>query len=94
MKILEKALLALNLFIWIVVIAILFDSKVKYGWAGIISAIGFLVLFFNARYFIISKLKKFIDSDWQVFNTKMKWANGLGMIILVVLIIIFDLIFE
>lgn len=94
MRLIEKIIFAGNVFFWLIIASFLFQIKTTYGWAGILSAGSFVILFFNARYFIISKLKRFIDSDWRVFRVKMKWANGMGMIILIVLIVLFNYLFN
>jgi hypothetical protein len=87
---LEKILFTLNTVFWLVVTAILFVVKAIYGLAGLLSVVLFVVLFFNASYFIISRLQKFIDSDWEVFKAKMKWANGWAAIVLFLLIVILE----
>lgn len=87
---LEKILFTLNTVLWLVVTAILFVVKAIYGLAGLLSVVLFVVLFFNASYFIISRLQKFIDSDWEVFKAKMKWANGWAAIVLFLLIVILE----
>lgn len=92
MKILEVLVLGFLIFCWAVVIFILMQFEKSFTWTGIVGLVLFLLLFFNANYFIVSKLQKFVDSDWGVFKTKIKWANGWAIFLfLFLLALVFSL---
>jgi len=48
----------------------------------------FLVFYYKAEYFIISRLEKFVYSDWAVFRVKLAWANGQAILILIIISLI------
>jgi len=86
MKLFEKIILSLIILCWLVVIIILLQIERSFAWTGIVGLVLFLLLYFNANYLIISRLQKFVDSDWGVFRTKLKWANGWALLVFLFLI--------
>ena len=48
----------------------------------------FLIFYFKAEYFIISRLDKFVGSEWQIFRVKLAWANGQAILILIIISLI------
>jgi hypothetical protein len=88
MKLLEKLILILITVCWVVVIAVIVLIDKGNSWTGIVGLLLFLILYFNANYFIISKLQKFVDSEWDVFKEKIKWANAWAILVFLFLFVL------
>ncbi len=88
MKILESVILFFNILFWVIGIIVLFSVAYQYGLAALICFLLFLIFYFKANYFIISKLDKFVYSDWAVFRNKLVWANGQAITILIIISLI------
>jgi len=86
MKLFEKIILSLIILFWLVVIGIILLVEKSFSWTGIVGLVLFLLLYSNANYFIISKLQKFVESDWEVFKAKLKWANGWALLVFLFLL--------
>lgn len=88
MKLLEKLILGIITLCWLALIVVLILLDKSNSWSGIVGLFLFLILYFNANYFIISKLQKFIDSEWDVFKAKIKWANAWAILVFLFLFIL------
>jgi len=85
MKPLETLVFSLNVILWLLGIVFMFAIDFRYGLASMLCFLLFLIFFFKAQYFIISRLDKFVNSEWQLFMIKLKWANGQAFIVLVII---------
>ena len=90
MKFLEGLILTLIIICWFGVILIIFLLEKAFIWTGIVGVLLFLLLYSNANYFIISRLRKFANSDWTVFKIKIRWANSWAIFIFLLLLIILE----
>ena len=84
MKILESIILFINSILWLLLVMLLTVIKYQLGFTGLLFFFLFLVLYFNAEYFIISKRNKFSYSRWIIFIGKLYWANRLAFTLLVI----------
>jgi hypothetical protein len=85
MKPLETLVFSFNVILWLLGIVFMFAMDFRYGLVSLLCFLLFLILFFKAQYFIISRLDKFVNSEWQLFMVRLKWANGQAFVILVVI---------
>jgi len=88
MKFLESTIFVFNIIIWLVGVVLMFFEAYQLGLVALFCFLLFLVFYFKAEYFIISRLDKFVDSEWQIFKVKLSWANGQAIIILVIISLI------
>ncbi len=84
MKFLESVLLFVNILLWLAGVAFMFLIAYQLGLVALFCFLLFLVFYFKAEYFIISKLEKFVYSDWAVFRVKLSWANSRAILILII----------
>ncbi len=88
MKFLESAILFVNILLWLIGVAFMFLIAYQLALVALFCFLLFLVFYYKAEYFIISRLEKFVYSDWAVFRVKLAWANGQSILILIIISLI------
>ena len=74
---------------------ILFDiylwhaTGTTFGWIGIIGIVGFVIAFMLSGAATLSVRDYFDNTDWDIWKTKIAWANGIAGIVMIVFTIIF-----
>jgi hypothetical protein len=88
MNFITSGILIANTLVWLAFTIIAFVGNLLLGFVVLSSFILFLVFYFYSNFFIISKLDKFVNTDWSIFKHKIGWANGQALIILIVAIVV------
>lgn len=88
MKFLESIILFVNMLLWLVGVVFMFFIAYQLALVVLFCFLLFLVFYYKAEYFIISRLDKFVDSEWQIFRVKLAWANGQAILILIIISLI------
>jgi len=74
--------------LWLVGVVFMFFIAYQLALVVLFCFLLFLVFYYKAEYFIISRLDKFVDSEWQIFRVKLAWANGQAILILIIISLI------
>ncbi len=93
MRVLTGLIFIINVILWLFGIVLGFIYDFILGFIPLIGFIAFLIAYSLSEGFIVSVSDYFFFPSWDVFKRKIKWANGIGLITsLVVLLIIFLLV--
>jgi len=80
----------LNVFAYILLdIVFWYFTGSTFGWIGIIGIIGFLIAFMLSGEATLSVMDYLDNTDWDIWKTKIAWANGVAGIIMIIFIMIF-----
>jgi hypothetical protein len=88
MSCLTSGILVLNILAWLAFTIIAFIGNLLFGFVVLFCFILFLIFYFYSNFFIISKLDKFVNTEWSIFKHKIGWANGQALIVLIVAIVV------
>ena len=94
MKFLESTIFIINVIFWLLGAAFLLLVAWQFGLVAFFCFLLFLLFYYKAEYFIISRLDKFVDSEWQIFRVKLSWANGQAIAILIVVSMVVGVILD
>ena len=90
----KSIIIILNFLAWTGGIIFAFTEDAWYGIIILFCFLLFLFFYLNANSMLISRLDRFVSSDWEIFKHKLSWANGqavfVGTILIIIRIIIED----
>jgi len=90
MRFIVSTLTVLNFLAWILLDIICWIlTGTTLGLIGIVGFIGFCIAWKISSEATLAVKDYFTKTIWQQFQTKLKWANGIGFIVIFVLICLF-----
>ena len=89
MRILTGIVFAANLGLWILGMVIGFAAGGAAGLILVLGFIAFLIAWHLSGGIVIAPADYFFQPEWSVFKTKLKWANGIGWGLVLLVFIFF-----
>jgi hypothetical protein len=88
MRILVGLTLIANVILWVLAIIFGFTYSISIGISLIIGLLSFFIAYRISGGIVTSIASNYIQSEWDVFKRKIKWANSSGITIAFVVYII------